>query len=50
VTVSAGPFRRLEALREFERAVADLPGVREVAVQEYERGDRAIIEVRLGPS
>ncbi len=49
VTVSAGPFRSLEALREFEQAVSHLPGVREVAVQGYEGTDRAIIEVRLDP-
>ncbi len=49
VTVSAGPFRSLDALREFEQAVSHLPGVREVAVQGYEGTDRAIIEVRLDP-
>ena len=50
VTLSAAPFPSLEALREFERAVADLPAVREVAVQGYEGNDHAIIEVRLSPS
>ena len=49
VTVSAGPFQTLEALREFEQAVSRLPGVRAVAVQGYEGTDRAIIEVRLDP-
>ena len=49
LTVSAAPFRSLDALREFEQAVAHLPGVREVAVQGYEGADRAIIEVRLDP-
>jgi hypothetical protein len=49
VTVSAAPFRSLEALREFEQAVSNLPGVREVAIQGYEGTDRAIIEVRLDP-
>jgi hypothetical protein len=49
VTVAAGPFQSLEALREFEQAVSHLPGVREVAVQGYEGTDRAIIEVRLDP-
>jgi hypothetical protein len=46
----AVPFPGIEALDEFEAAVARLPGVREVAVQGYEGTDRAIIEVRLGPS
>ena len=50
VTLSAAPFPSLEALREFERAVADLPAVREVAVQGYEGNDHAIIKVRLSPS
>jgi hypothetical protein len=49
VTVSAAPFRSLDALREFEQAVSRLPGVREVAIQGYEGADRAIIEVRLDP-
>ena len=47
VTVSAGPFASLDALRAFEQSVARLPGVREVAVRGYEGSDRAIIEVRL---
>ncbi|HJS95180.1 MAG TPA: hypothetical protein VJ741_13035, partial [Solirubrobacteraceae bacterium] len=47
VTLSAAPFASLEALREFERAVSGLPGVREVLIRGYEGTDRAIIEVRL---
>jgi hypothetical protein len=47
VTVAAGPFMSLDALRSFERAVSRLPGVRDVAVRGYEGSDRAIIEVRL---
>jgi hypothetical protein len=47
VTVTAGPFRHLDAVHEFEEAVSRLPGVREVAVRGYEGSDRAIIEVRL---
>lgn len=47
VTLAAGPFARLEALREFEQAVSRLPGVRDVAIRGYEGSDRAIIEVRL---
>ena len=31
----------------FERALAELPGVVEVAVRGYERGDRAIVDVQL---
>ena len=47
VTLAAGPFASLEALREFEHAVSHLPGVRDVAIRGYEGTDRAIIEVRL---
>jgi hypothetical protein len=47
VTLSAAPFESLEALREFERAVSGLPGVRDVVIRGYEGADRAIIEVRL---
>lgn len=47
VTLAAGPFASLEALREFEQAVSRLRGVREVAIRGYEGSDRAIIEVRL---
>ncbi|HTX08545.1 MAG TPA: hypothetical protein VME22_08030 [Solirubrobacteraceae bacterium] len=47
VTVAAGPFVSLDALRSFEHAVSRLPGVRDVAVRGYEGSDRAIIEVRL---
>ena len=50
VTVAAGPFPNLDDLREFERAVSRLPGVRDVAVRGYEGADRAIIEVRLEPN
>ncbi len=48
VDVSAGPFASLDAVRAFERAVAALPGVREVTVRGYETGNRAILEVQLG--
>jgi hypothetical protein len=47
VILAAGPFPDLPALREFERALSRLPGVREVAVQAYQGSDRAIIDVRL---
>jgi hypothetical protein len=47
VTLTAGPFASLDALREFEAALSDLPAVREVVVRGYEGTDRAIIDVRL---
>ena len=47
VTVSAGPFGGTEALRHFERALAELPGVGRVAVRGYEGADRAILDVEL---
>jgi hypothetical protein len=47
LTVSAGPFANLDAVRAFERAVANLPGVRETSVRGYEGTDRAIVDVRL---
>jgi len=47
VTLSAGPFPDIEALREFEAALSHLRGVREVTVRGYEGTDRAIIDVRL---
>ena len=50
VTLAAGPFASLEALREFERAVSHLRGVRDVVVRGYEGADRAIIEVQLDQS
>jgi hypothetical protein len=46
-TVSAGPFPSVEAVRDFEAALAGLPGVRDVAVRAYQGTDRAIIEVEL---
>jgi hypothetical protein len=46
-SVSAGPFPSTEALRGFERTLAQIPQVREVAVRGYEGGDRAIVDVRL---
>ena len=47
VTLSAGPFASIEALHEFEQALSDVPGVRDVVVRGYEGADRAIIDVRL---
>lgn len=47
VTLAAGPFSRVEMVAEFERALAGLPHVAEVALRGYEGSDRAIIEVQL---
>ena len=47
VTMSAGPFASIEALREFEAALSHVRGVREVVVRGYEGTDRAILDVRL---
>ena len=48
--VSAGPFDGLEALARFERALSQLPGVRQVRLREYEGEDRAVYEVMLDPA
>jgi hypothetical protein len=48
LVVSAGPFESTDGLRAFERALADMAGVREVMVREYAGEDRAIVDVRLG--
>ena len=50
VTLSAGPFASIEALREFEAALSDMRGVRDVVVRGYEGNDHAIIDVRLDGS
>jgi hypothetical protein len=47
VEVTAGPFGDTAALREFERALAKLPGVCDVSLRGYQSGDRAILEVQL---
>jgi hypothetical protein len=47
IEVTAGPFRDTEALREFQRTLSGLPGVRDVALRGYQSGDRAILEVHL---
>ena len=46
-SVSAGPFPSTEALRRFERTLAEIAEVREVSVRGYEGGDRAIVDVHL---
>jgi hypothetical protein len=47
VTLLAGPFPSIEALREFEAALSHVRGVSEVSVRGYEGTHRAIIDVRL---
>jgi hypothetical protein len=47
VTLSVGPFAGTDALHAFERALASIPGVTDVAVRGYEGPDRAILEVQL---
>ena len=47
VTVTAGPFSSLEAVRDFERALVTLPNVDSVEVRGYEGEDRAMVDVRL---
>jgi hypothetical protein len=47
VTLSAGPFSSIDAVRTFEHALATLPGVRDVAVRGYGSGNRVLIEVGL---
>jgi hypothetical protein len=46
-TVAAGPFASTESLRKFERMLAAIPDVRDVAIRGYEGEDRAIVDVRL---
>jgi hypothetical protein len=51
VSVAAGPFTTIEALRRFESSVSELPEVREVVLREYVGEDRAVLEVHLfGPT
>jgi hypothetical protein len=47
VTVTAGPFSSLEAVRDFERALGTLPNVASVDVRGYEGEDRAMVDVHL---
>jgi hypothetical protein len=47
--ITAGPFADTEALREFERALAQVEGVQRVAVRGYEGTDHAVFDVELGP-
>ncbi|MDQ6729102.1 MAG: hypothetical protein M3022_02045 [Actinomycetota bacterium] len=50
VTVTAGPFSSLEAVRDFERALELLPHVASVQARGYEGGDRAVVDVHLSRS
>ena len=47
ITVSAGPFASIDAVRGFERALRSLPGVDGAEVRGYEGGDRALVDVHL---
>jgi hypothetical protein len=47
VAVTAGPFTSAGTVREFERALAALPGVSAVTVREYLGDDRVQVDVRL---
>jgi hypothetical protein len=46
VVVSAGPFRDIAALGEFERALSRLPGAQDAYVRSF-AGDWALLEMRL---
>jgi hypothetical protein len=45
--LSAGPFAGTAALRDFQQALSQLPGVEAVALRGYEEDNRAIIDVQL---
>jgi hypothetical protein len=47
ITLSAGPFATIRAVRAFERELAKLPDVRDVSVRGYEGEDRAVIDVTV---
>ena len=47
VAVSAGPFSSTPALRDFERALSELPGVQSVSLRGYDTDDRAVWDVQL---
>ncbi|MBV9819215.1 MAG: hypothetical protein JOZ07_12840 [Solirubrobacterales bacterium] len=49
VDLVAGPFGSVEALREFERTLSELPQVREVTVREFSGDERAVLDVMLAP-
>jgi hypothetical protein len=47
ISVSAGPFIDAPALQQFQRALAELPQVREVAVREYVGSEGVVLDVHL---
>jgi hypothetical protein len=47
VTVAVGPLGSSDGLRAFERALADVPGVRAVELSGYQGADRAVLDVQL---
>jgi ABC-type transporter Mla subunit MlaD len=47
VTVNAGPFPDMQALRGFERALAGLDGVAAVRVREFAGDDHVVLDVTL---
>jgi len=47
VSVTAGPFASAALVRDFEHALAALPGVQAVTVREYVGDDRVQVDVRL---
>ncbi len=49
VRVAVGPLASTDALRAFEHALADVPGVRTVELRGYQGTDHAVVEVQLGP-
>jgi hypothetical protein len=50
VTLSAGPFSTIGAVRAFERELTAVPGVRDVLLRGYEGDDHAVFDVRVGES
>lgn len=50
VTLSAGPFGTIGAVRAFERQLAAVPGVRDILLRGYEGDDHAVFDVRVGES
>ena len=50
VTLSAGPFSTIGAVRAFERQLTAVPGVRDVLLRGYEGDDHAVFDVRVGES
>lgn len=49
ISVVAGPFSSLQAVRDFERALETLPNVASVQARGYEGGDRAVVDVHFAP-